>query len=145
MKDLMPAPSLMSFRKEVDRFLDRIREGEMFDLPTSADWIPNMDFTEKSELFLVKLEVPGIEPKDIEILFQNGLLTVRGEKRYEVEEKDARTYRMERSFGTFVRNLRLPAPVDEKHIEATFKNGVLTIQLPKTAEARSHAIPIKNG
>jgi HSP20 family protein len=140
----MPAPHLMSFRKEVDRFLDRIREGEMFDLPTSSDWIPNMDLTEKSDLFVVKLEVPGIEPKDIEILFQNGLLTIRGEKKVEIEERDARNYRMERSFGTFVRNLRLPAPVEEKKIEATFRNGVLAIELPKTAEAKSHTIPIHN-
>ena len=62
----------------------------------------------------------------------------------EVEEKDARHYRMERSYGTFARNLRLPTPVDEKLINATFKNGVLTILLPKTAEAKAHTIPIKN-
>jgi len=143
-KEMLPAPSLMSFRKEVDRFLDRIREGDLFDLPAASDWIPNLDFSEKADAFIVKLEVPGIEPNDIEVLFQNGLLTVRGEKKSEVEEKDARRYRMERSYGTFARNLRLPTPVDEKLINATFKNGVLTIMLPKTAEAKAHTIPIKN-
>lgn len=144
MKEMLPAPSLMSFRKEVDRFLDRIREGDLFDLPAASDWVPNLDFAEKPDAFIVRLEVPGIEPKDIELLFQNGLLTVRGEKKSEIEEKDARHYRMERSYGTFARNLRLPAPVDEKLINATFKNGVLMITLPKTAEAKAHAIPIKN-
>ncbi len=143
MKELIPAPSMLSFRKEVDRFLDRIREGDAFDLLSTSDWVPNMDFSEKPEAFFVKLEVPGIEPKDIEVLYQNGMLTVRGEKKTEMEEKDARHYRTERSWGTFVRNLRLPAAVDEKMIAATFKNGVLTVTLPKTAEARAHTIPVK--
>jgi HSP20 family protein len=142
-KELIPAPSLMSFRKEVDRFLDRIREGDLFDMPAASDWIPNLDFSEQPDTFIVKLEVPGMDPKDIEVLYQNGLLTIRGEKKNEVDEKDARQYRMERSFGTFARNLRLPTPVDEKLIAATFKNGVLTIRLPKTADAKAHAIPIK--
>ncbi len=144
MKELIPTPNLASFRKEVDRFLDRIREGDAFDLLSTSDWIPNMDFWEKADAFTVKLEVPGIEPKDIEVQFQNGLLTVRGQKaKVETEEKDARFYRSERSYGSFVRNLRMPAGVDEKLIGATFKNGVLTIMLPKTVEARAQTIPIK--
>ena len=143
MKDMITAPSLMSFRKEVDRFLDRIREGDAFDMLSSSDWIPNMDFSEKADAFTVKLEVPGIEPKDIEVLYQNGMLTVRGEKKSEIEHKEARYYRTERSYGSFVRNLRLPAAVDEKLIAAAFKNGLLTITLPKTVEARAHTIPVK--
>jgi HSP20 family protein len=142
-KELVPAPSFATFRKEVDRFLDRVREGDAFDLLSTSDWIPNMDFAEKADAFVVKLEVPGIEPKDIEVLFQNGLLTIRGEKKTEAEEKDARYYRSERSYGAFVRNLRLPGAVDEKLISATFKNGVLMVMLPKTAEAKAHTIPVK--
>jgi len=144
MKDsLIAAPSLLTFRKEVDRFLDRVREGDAFDLLSTSDWIPNMDFSEKADAFTVKLEVPGIEPKDIEVQYQNGMLTVRGEKKSEVEHKDARYYRSERSYGSFVRNLRLPATVEEKLINATFSNGVLTVILPKTAEAKAHMIPVK--
>ena len=59
MKDLIPTPNLVSFRKEVDRFLDRIREGDAFDLLSSSDWVPNLDFWEKPEAFTVRLEVPG--------------------------------------------------------------------------------------
>lgn len=143
MKEMATAPTFATFRKEVDRFLDRIREGDAFDLLSASDWIPNMDFAEKDGAFVVKLEVPGIEPKDIEVLYQNGLLTIRGEKKNEKEEKDARYYRSERSYGTFVRNLRLPAAVDEKAVQATFTNGVLMVTLPKTAEARAHTIPVK--
>jgi HSP20 family protein len=142
-KELIPTPSLANFRKEVDRFLDRVREGDAFDLLSSSDWIPNMDFSEKAEAFTVKLEVPGIEPKDIEVLFQNGMLTIRGQKaKSEIEDKDARFYRSERSYGSFVRNLRMPAAIDEKLIAATFKNGVLTImrrrpQRPEPRRSRS--------
>ena len=143
MKDMIAAPSLLSFRKEVDRFLDRVREGDAFDLLSASDWIPNMDFAERTDAFTVKLEVPGIDPKDIEVQFQNGMLTVRGEKKSEVEHKDARYYRTERSYGSFVRNLRLPATVDEKLISAAFSNGLLTVTLPKTAEAKAHTIPVK--
>ena len=143
MKELIPAPNLMSFRKEVDRFLDRIREGDAFDLLSSSDWVPNLDFAEKKDAFLVKLEVPGIEPKDIEVLYLDGMLTIRGDKKREVEEKDTRMYRSERSYGMFVRNLRLPGTVDEKLITATFTNGILMVTLPKTAETKAHAIPVK--
>lgn len=144
MKELIPTPTLSTFRKEVDRFLERMREGDAFELLSSSDWIPNIDFTEKPEMYAVKVEVPGIDPKDIEVMFQNGLLTIRGQKvKSEVEEKGARFYRSERSYGTFARNLRIPAAVDEKLITATFKHGLLTIVLPKTAETRGQAIPIK--
>lgn len=143
MKEIIPAPNLTSLRKEVDRFLERIREGDAFDLLSSSDWIPNLDFAERKDAFEVKLEVPGIDPKDIEVLFLDGMLTIRGEKKKETEEKDVRLYRSERSYGTFVRNLRLPGAVDEKVISATFKNGILEVTLPKTAEAKAHAIPVK--
>jgi len=143
-KELIPTPTLSTFRKEVDRFLDRMREGDAFELLSSSDWIPNIDFVEKPEAYHVKVEVPGIDPKDIEVMFQNGLLTIRGQKvKSEVEEKSARFYRSERSYGTFARNLRIPTTVDEKLITATFKHGLLTIVLPKTAETRGQSIPIK--
>jgi HSP20 family protein len=143
-KELITTPTLSTFRKEVDRFLDRMREGDAFELLSSSDWIPNIDFVEKPEAYHVKVEVPGIDPKDIEVMFQNGLLTIRGQKvKSEVEEKSARFYRSERSYGTFARNLRIPVAVDEKLITATFKHGLLTIVLPKTAETRGQSIPIK--
>lgn len=144
MKELIPAPTLSTFRKEVDRFLERMREGDAFELLTSSDWIPNVDFAEKPEAYIAKVEVPGIDPKDIEVMFQNELLTIRGQKvKNEMEEKGARFYRSERSYGAFSRSLRIPAAVDEKLITATFKHGLLTIVLPKTAETRGQAIPIK--
>lgn len=143
MKDI-PAPTLSTLRKEVDRFLERMREGDALELLSSTDWIPNVDFAEKPDAYAVNVEVPGIDPKDIEVVFQNGLLTIRGQKvKSESEEKGARFYRSERSYGAFARNLRIPTAVDDKLITATFKHGLLTILLPKTAETRGQAIPIK--
>jgi HSP20 family protein len=142
-KDI-PAPTLSTLRKEVDRFLERMREGDALELLSSTDWIPNVDFAEKPDAYAVNVEVPGIDPKDIEVVFQNGLLTIRGQKvKSESEEKGARFYRSERSYGAFARNLRIPTAVDDKLITATFKHGLLTILLPKTAETRGQAIPIK--
>jgi HSP20 family protein len=143
-KELIPAPTFSTLRKEVDRFLERMREGDALELMSSTDWIPNVDFAEKPEAYTVNVEVPGIDPKDIEVVFENGLLTIRGQKaKSESEEKGARFYRSERSYGTFARNLRIPTAVDDKLITAAFKHGLLTIVLPKTAETRGQAIPIK--
>ena len=145
MKDMIAAPTFSTLRKEVDRFLERVREGDALEMLSSPmDWIPNIDFMERPEAFHVKVEVPGIDPKDIEVLFQNGLLTIRGQKiKSETEDKGLRFYRSERSHGAFARNLRIPTAIDEKLITATFTHGVLTIVLPKTAETRGQSIPIK--
>jgi HSP20 family protein len=143
-KELIPAPAFSNLRKEADRFLERVREGDAFEIQSASDWIPNVEFMEKPEAYHVTVEVPGIDPKDIEVLFDNGLLTVRGQKiKTETEDRGARYYRSERSYGSFVRNLRMPATVDGKQITASFQHGVLTILLPKTAETRGQAIPIK--
>ena len=144
MKELIPTPTFSTLRKEVDRFQERMREGDALELLSSTDWIPNVDFAEKPEAYVVKAEIPGIDPKDIEVVYENGLLTIRGQKvKSESEEKGARFYRSERSYGAFARNLRIPTAVDDKLITATFKHGLLTIVLPKTAETRGQAIPIK--
>jgi len=145
-KELIPAPNLASFRKEVDRFLERLREGDALELLSSSDWVPNVEFAEKTDSFVVSIEVPGIDPKDIEVLFRNGLLTVRGKKEREAtEDPGIRFHRSERSYGGFERNLRLPAAVDDKLIAASCRNGLLTVTLPKTAETRAQTIPVKTG
>lgn len=143
-KEMIAAPSFSTLRKEVDRFLDRVREGDALEFLSSTDWLPNVDFSEMADAYNVKVEIPGIDPKDIEVVFQNGMLTIRGQKvKSETEDKGARFYRTERSFGAFARNLRIPTAVDEKLISANFKHGLLTVMLPKTAETRGQSIPIK--
>jgi HSP20 family protein len=102
-----------------------------------------LDVSETKDSVVVKAEVPGMEPKDIQISLQEQLLTIKGEKQMEKEEKEARYYRAERSYGTFTRSVRLPVAVDGSRVTATFKNGLLTITLPKTPAAKGTMIPIK--
>lgn len=99
---------------------------------------PRVNVTENDDALVVSAEVPGIEPDDIDVSLVHDALTIKGEKRREVEEKndDRHFYRMERSYGAFTRTIPLPLDViDRDHIEASFKNGVLTITLPKVAPA----------
>jgi HSP20 family protein len=141
MRALIPENGMMTFRKEMDRWMDRFWEAD--EAPATGIWSPRVDVSETNDAFTVKADVPGIEPKDIQVTIENGVLDIRGEKRQELEQKDERLYRSERSYGSFIRNLRLPTHVDGTKVTARFKNGVLTIVLPKAPEARGQAIPIK--
>lgn len=141
MRALPLETGLSTFRHELDRFLDRFwDEGER---PAPMDWRPELDLSETNEALAITVEIPGIEPKDVQVMLENGMLTIRGEKRQETERKDERYFRSERRYGAFTRSLRLPANVDAAKIDAKFKNGVLTVVMPKTAEARGLAIPVK--
>jgi HSP20 family protein len=91
----------------------------------------------------VKAEVPGLEPKDIDISLSDGLLTIKGEKKQEREEKEENYHLVERSYGSFARSIRLPNEVQSDKIDASYKNGVLKIVLPKSEEAKKKEIKIK--
>lgn len=143
MRALVPATGMTALKKEMDRIFDRIWET---DLPTPAafgEWTPVIDVLEGKEELVVKVEVPGIEPKEISLTLAEQVLTINGEKKYEKEEKDEKFYRMERAMGAFSRSVRLPIPVDINKVAAVFKNGLLTVTLPKSKEVKGTAIPIK--
>ena len=136
-RDWSPLPS---FRREVDRLFD-----DFFRTPTfgsfgsgmMTSW-PSIEVKDDGE-FVVTAEVPGMSEKDVELLLDNGMLTIRGEKK---GERDERGY-SERWYGRFERQIPLPASVDEQHCRADFRHGVLTIHLPKSDEAESRRrIPI---
>jgi HSP20 family protein len=139
---------LRSFRREMEtlqRDMDRLfsdfwrDEGRMFNLPESwgsKHLIPQVDEAEDEKAFHVKMDLPGMDQEDVEITLADGMLTVRGEKKQEDEEKGKDFYRKERTFGSFRRVLPLPGDVDESKIKASFKKGVLTIELPKSEEAK---------
>jgi HSP20 family protein len=115
--------------------------------PFSAYGEPAADIAERDDKYEIFIELPGIEEKDIQLKIANGVLVVRGEKRGEREEVRKDYYLSERTFGTIQRSLRVPDGVDLDQVEATFDNGVLTVTLPKTHEARQpeKRIPIKPG
>jgi HSP20 family protein len=97
---------------------------------------PAVDIVDKEKLYEITAELPGMDDKNIEITLSNGVLTIKGEKTEEKEEKKKDYYMSERHFGSFQRSFQLPAGVDAEKIEASFKKGVLTLTLPKTAEAQ---------
>jgi HSP20 family protein len=143
MRSLMPWTGIASVKEEMDRLFDRFMEPRWAEFPALGDWVPSLDLSETKDALMAKLEVPGMDPKDIQVSLQESLLTIKGEKRQEKEEKEERYHRVERSYGQFTRSVRLPVAVDGAKVSAVFKNGLLTITLPKTPAAKGSTIPIK--
>ena len=144
MRALAPWTGLTTLQKEIDRLFERFWEPRWDEFPALAgEWTPSLDLSETKDALVVKAEIPGIDPKEIEVSLQDQVLTIKGEKRQEKEEKDEHYFRMERSYGGFVRSIRLPVPVDGSKVSATFKNGLLTVKLPKTPAAKGTTIPVK--
>jgi HSP20 family protein len=129
-------------KREMDRLFDRFVD-ELPARPGLGTWSPALDVLETADAVVVKAEVPGMDPRDIQLQIQDQTLVLRGEKRQEKEEKGEQYYRSERSYGAFARLVRLPAPVDPGRATATFKQGLLTVSLPKAPAARGSLIPIK--
>ena len=106
-------------------------------------WAPAVDILETENELVLKADVPGVELKDIDIQLENGTLTVKGERKFEKEEKNKGFHRMERSYGAFVRYFTVPETVDADHVKADYQAGVLTITLPKKEIAKPKAIKVQ--
>ena len=145
--DLVPwkpfRDELSTFRKEMDRLWNRAfgetAPGSVFE----TEWQPSADIAETAESITVKAELPGLEPKDIEVTLSDDLLTIKGEKKKEEEKKDEKVHRSERFYGMFERSFRLPSSIKMDKVEAKFEKGVLTITLPKTEEAKTKEIKVQ--
>lgn len=108
-----------------------------------AGWTPSVDVRETDQALVVKADLPGVDPKDVEVTVQNGVLTVRGEKKEEKEEKGTNYHRVERFAGSFFRTIPLPAEADEAAVTAATEKGVLTVTIPKKPGAVAKKIPIQ--
>jgi HSP20 family protein len=133
---------LSNLRDELDR---------LFDLPLTdwvrasslvSGWSPSLDLFEDKDNFIVKAELPGMKKDDIDISLHEGALSISGERKREEQFEDAGTYREERFFGKFHRSLALPKPVAADKVTATYKDGVLTVTLPKTEEVKPKQIEV---
>ena len=114
------------------------------DAAQGSTWAPAVDVAEETDKIVVKVEVPGMNENDLRVNFQDGLLTVSGERQF--ERKDDRNYhRIERTYGSFVRTFSLPRSVDANKISASYVNGVLEIEIPKLEEAKPKQIQINVG
>lgn len=111
----------------------------------AASWVPAVDVFEEADSIRITAEVPGVKPEDIEISVAGNLLTIRGTKEQEAEERTERVHRYERMYGVFERTFTLPASVDPQSIKASYDNGVLTVVLPKTEKAKPRRIEVSGG
>jgi len=132
---------LENLRREMDRLWESFF-GERA-LEPAETWFPALDVTETKDNIVVKAELPGIDPKDVEISLSGNVLTIKGEKKQEKEEKDENYHLVERRYGSFLRSIKLPVEVQEDKIEASCKNGVLKVVLPKSEKAKKKEIKIK--
>jgi len=104
-------------------------------------WAPTLDMYENKDAFTIRAEIPGVKKEDIDVSVQNGVLSISGERKGS-ERKEAENYRTERFFGRFTRSITLPAPVNADKVKASYKDGVLSIHLPKTEEAKPKQIEV---
>lgn len=138
-----PYGEIGRLRRDIDDLWRRFF-GETGGETSLAEWMPSVDVSEEDDNILVKADLPGLEAKDIDINVSGDQLTIKGEKKTEEEKKEANYYSKERFFGTFHRAIRLPAEVDADKVDATFKNGVLDISLPKSDASKRKRIEVKS-
>lgn len=133
---------LSSLRDE----LDRLFESPWTELARTSQllsgWTPALDVYEDKDNFVVRAELPGMKREDIDVSLHDGALSVSGERKTEKQYEEAEVYRRERFFGKFQRTVSLPAPVAADKVKAQYKDGVLTITLPKTEEAKPKQIDV---
>lgn len=129
---------VVGFQREMNKLFDDFFNG--FDLaPFGESWgtfQPKVDVSEDDKKILIAAELPGLDESDIQVSLTHNVLTIKGEKKEEKEDKGKNYYRVERSYGSFQRSIPLPDEVETDKVEATFKKGVLNISLPKIAEAQ---------
>jgi HSP20 family protein len=108
-----------------------------------AVWAPAVDVSETDSEYTIKAEIPEVKKEDVKVTLQDGQLTIQGERKQEKEEKGKRYHRIERAYGSFLRSFDLPVNVDEAKAKADFKDGVLTLTLPKSEKAKPKSIEVK--
>jgi HSP20 family protein len=129
---------LVAFRREMDRMFDHFFDGFPGRTGNGPGAIaPAIDLDENDKEMVVSAELPGVTDKDIEVSLAGDVLTIKGEKKTEMEEKKGGSFYTERRYGSFARSLRLPFEVKDEQVVAKFKDGILTIRLPKPAEMQS--------
>jgi HSP20 family protein len=140
-----PLRELATLQERMNRlFQDSYGPGRDEALTTSA-FAPAVDIYEDEHTITLKVEVPGIDEKDIDVRLENNTLSIRGERRFENEEKEENYRRVERQYGSFVRSFTLPNIVDTENVQANYDKGVLQIRLAKKAEAKPKQIKVNVG
>jgi HSP20 family protein len=134
--------SPLGIREEMEEWMSKVL-GEREEIWPFGRISPSLDLAETDHAIEARLDLPGVDPKDIDIQINANMLTVSGQRKEEKEEKGKTFHRVERRSGSFSRCVSLPCAVKEENVEAKYRDGVLTITMPKTEEAKSHKIPVK--
>src|SRR5512143_1235376 len=134
-----PFRDLARLQDEMSRLFDE----RVYRNSESVGWTPACDIYEDEEGVSLRFELAGVEPKDVEVRFENGVLTLKGDRKLEQEAHRENYHRIESSYGAFTRSFALPTTIDAERIAATSKNGMLTITLPKKAEVKPRPIKVQ--
>ncbi len=135
-----PFRDVIALQNRVNSLFRDFNEGG--DHATTASFTPAVDVYEDNQKVVLKLEVPGIEEKDLDVRVENNTLTVKGERKFEKEEKEENFHRIERRYGSFYRAFTLPTTIDAGHIDASYNSGVLRLELKKKPEAQPKQIKV---
>jgi HSP20 family protein len=135
-----PFREVVALQNRVNSLFREINDGE--DPVAAASFVPAVDIYEDTQKVVLKLEVPGIDQKDLDVRVENHTLTVKGERKFEAEEKEQNFHRIERRYGSFFRAFTLPSTVDTENVAASYNAGVLKLELAKKPEAQPKQIKI---
>lgn len=139
-----PFREVMALQNNVNPLFSLFRNVGEAELPmTAGSFVPAVDIYEDKDKLVLKIEVPGIDEKDLDVHVENNTLTVKGERKFEKEEKEENFHRIERSYGSFYRSFTLPSTVETDKVTAKYTAGVLKLEMKKKAEAQPKQIKIE--
>lgn len=139
-----PLDTMKQLQREMDRLFKSPTTLDDTSNVVGGDWVPAVDIKEEDDKFVVHADIPGVAPSDIEVSTENGMLTIKGERKHESKEEKDNYKRIERSYGSFYRRFSLPDNTDQDKISATGNNGVLEITIPKVEIRKPHKIAVKS-
>jgi len=140
-----PFREFASLQNRVNSLFQDYNRGSQDELTFTSSFVPAVDVYEDEHKVALKLEIPGVTQQDVDIQLENNILTVRGERKFEKEEKEENFHRIERRYGSFARSFTLPNTLDPESVQANYENGVLKIELAKRAEAKPKQIHVNIG
>ena len=140
-----PFRNISTLHEQVNRLFENSVHAGGRDQAALAGWAPAVDIYETENELVIKADVPDMNEKDLDIRVENNLLTIRGDRKFEQKVKEDNYLRIERTYGSFHRSFSLPSTVDTEAIKAEYKNGVLTVDLPKRAESKPNQVQVKVG
>jgi HSP20 family protein len=139
-----PFRDLVSIQDELNRLFGRTFAGiEPLRPMAGGTWMPALDVYETEDEIVAKLELPGIDPKDVDVSVEDSTLTITGSREFESDVKEENYHRIERRYGSFSRSIGLPQTADTEKVEASFDKGVLTVQVPKIEKAKPKKVTVK--